>query len=148
TNYKITKYASVGGYLAYGFKDKAWKYGYNLTININQKNQIGVDFSYKQDVESASNISFFEQPRQLMNQGYSNLFMNRFDSISKYEVRFYTRALRHFKFHLFGNYQVREAYENYIYRYALSDNVTLLDPTFTLAEAGMEVKMVINEKFI
>lgn len=148
TNYKVTKYASLRGYLAYGFKDKAWKYGYNLTVNISQKNQIGFDFSYRQDVEASSNIIFFDQQRLLMNQGYSNLFMNRFDSISKYEARFYTRALRHFKFHLFGNYQVREAYENYIYRYNLSESVTLLDPTFTLAEMGFEMKMAINEKFI
>ncbi len=148
TNHKISKYANIGGYFAYGLKDKAFKYGYNLNITFSKKYQAGLDLSFKQDVEAASGISFFEEQRLLINKRYSNLFVNRYDSVAKYEARFYTRALKHFKFHLFGNYQVRESFKNYIYRFPLSENVTLLDQAFTMAEYGMEFKMAINEKFI
>lgn len=148
TNHKISKHFSLGGYAAYGFTDKAWKYGTDLNFLLSKRKQIEFNFSVKQDVEVASTLSNFEKQRYLLTQGYSSLFQNRFDSVLKYEARFSFRALRHFKISTFGNYQYREAFQDYHYILPLNENLSLLDPAYHLAEAGAEIKMAIHEKFI
>lgn len=148
TNHKISKHFSLGGYLGYGFTDKAWKYGTDVQVILSKRKQIEFNFSLKQDIEAASIVNSFEKQRYLLASGYSNLFLNRFDSVLKYEARFSFRALRHFKFTFFGNHQTRQAYKDYQYVFPLSENIDLLDESYTLAETGIEMKMAIHEKFV
>lgn len=148
TNHKISKHFSLGGYLAYGFTDKAWKYGADANLILSKRKQIELNFSMKQDVEASSILPNFEKQRYLFTEGYSTLFYNRFDSVMKYEGKFSLRALRHFKITAFANYQFREAFKDYHYVLPLNENISLLDPSYHLAETGVEIKMAIHEKFI
>jgi hypothetical protein len=148
SNHKISKYFSFGGYIAYGFTDRAWKYGGDLNINFSQRKQIELNFSIQQDVESGSTIPTFEKNRYLLSQGYSNLFLNRFDSVLKYESRLSFRLLKHFKVTPFTNYQFRSTFKNYQYVTPLNESISFLDDEYELTETGIEIKMALNEKFI
>lgn len=148
TNHKISKWFSAGGYAAFGFKDRAWKYGSEIKIKTNLKNNLSFRFTVSQDVEAGSQLNSFEKDRALFAGGYSRLFINRFDSVLKYEATIQFRAFRHFKFTLFGNHQFRNAYNNYLYFVSVNENVSLLYSGFQITEAGAEIKMAIHEKFI
>lgn len=148
TNHKISKWFSAGGYAAYGFGDKSWKYGAEIKIKTHLKNDLNFRFSVTQDIESGSQINSFEKDRTLFAGGYSRLFANRFDSVLKYEANIQFRALRHFKFTLFGNHQYRSFFSNYIYSVPVNENVNLLYSEFQITEIGAEIKMAIHEKFI
>ncbi len=148
TNHKISRYFSIGGYLAYGFTDRAWKYGSDVNIIFSKKKEIELNISIQQDVESASMVRSFEKNRYLFTQGYSNLFLNRFDSVLKYESRFSFRTLKHFKFTPFVNYQFRKAFKDYQYITPLNEAISFLDDEYQLAETGIEIKMALHEKFI
>lgn len=148
TNHRISKYFSMGGYFAYGFGDKAWKYGADLNLTFSKRKQMELNISSGKDIEAASVIPTFEKQRYLFATGYSSLFLNRFDSVLKYEARFSFRALRHFKFHAFANYQFREAFSDFRYVVPLNEFISFLDEEYFLAETGLEIKMAVHEKFI
>ncbi len=148
TNHRLSEHFSLGGYFAYGFGDKAWKYGTDLNLVFSKRKQMELNVSLNQDIDAASVISTFEKQRSLLANGYSALFLNRFDSVMKYEARFSFRALRHFKFNAFANYQFREAFADFRYVVPLNEFVSFLDEEYFLAETGLEIKMAIHEKFI
>ena len=50
TNDKIAKWFSLGGYLAYGFKDKNTKYGARILLNLRKQNELTLKISTWYDV--------------------------------------------------------------------------------------------------
>lgn len=51
TSERLFKPASIGGYFAYGFQDKAWKWGGNLDVNLYRKKSLKLSLNYMDDVE-------------------------------------------------------------------------------------------------
>ena len=51
TNHTLSEKASLGGYMAYGFKDKELKYGGNLRLSLFKPAELEMNFIYKNDVK-------------------------------------------------------------------------------------------------
>ena len=146
TNHKVSDAFSVGGYVAYGFWDEAWKYGGSADIRLWKKKELKWDVAYRKDVLETAGISFGEKF-----QGISNMEVVRNLSVfmkDKYELMqtgFSFRTMKYFKVNAFVNHQQRISpvasltYEN--------ANALVRD-TFNINEAGLKIKFLFREKFM
>ncbi len=86
TNKKLSKYFSLNGYGAYGFKDKAWKYGYGATIKLYNPLELRAYASYAKDVAESGNMPFSFYKNTNASVGYRNLFVNNMDKLEQQQV--------------------------------------------------------------
>jgi len=148
TNDVISKFFSIGGYGAYGFGDKAFKYGGDVSFLFNPYSHIKLNFAYQNDVTPAGGVAFYnDQPTLLSTENYYNYFINNMDKIQMEKVSFSFDALRFFQFNLFGDEQLRQVTNGYLYG-TTSDNVTVLTNTFNFTELGLGIRFAFKEKFM
>ncbi|MEO8589890.1 MAG: DUF5686 family protein [Flavobacteriales bacterium] len=83
TNDKVTRYASLGGYVAYGFADARWKYGGDLTIKPRPGRDVEVKGYYANDVAESGGVAFNSKPILLSTEGYRWFFVDRMDRIER-----------------------------------------------------------------
>ena len=147
TNDKVSRFFSVGGYAAYGFKDKAVKYGYDATITVHRISETKLNAAYSNDLIESGGVSFFDDAKPLSTEAYRNYFVNTMDQVIKKEVSLSFRMLQYFKINLFLNQQTRFVKNDY--RYGVSENdVTLLFDKFNFAETGIAFRYAFREKFM
>jgi hypothetical protein len=147
TNDELSKYISVGGYGAYGFGDKAFKYGGDVGFLFNPYSHIKLDFAYKNDVVEAGGISFYNDQSFLSTETYHNYFVNNMDKLQEEQVSLSFDALRYFQFNFFGDEQQRQVTNNYMFGQS-DNNVTVLFNQFNYTEAGVGIRFAYNEKFL
>ncbi len=149
TNDRVSRIVSVGGYGAYGFKDKAFKYGGDINFKLHQPSETALNFSYQSDVVEFGGVSFYDdRPGFLSTEGYRLFYMNRMDEVEKVEARLSFRALEHFKWHLYGNQQQRRVTNDYRFLVPLNENITLLVNDYYITEAGLGIRFGYKEKFV
>ena len=79
TNNKISKKLQLGGYGAYGFKDRDWKYGGALTYWINKKAESRLQVEGSIDVVERGGYRELSKPAFLDPSGLYRLFVNQMD---------------------------------------------------------------------
>lgn len=147
TNDKISKHFRLGGYGAYGFKDKAWKYGGHLKWNSLWDNHLSAKASYSNDVfESGGTFFYNDWVNPFSSETLHKLFIQRMDAVEKYEVEIETHPLRDFQFTFFGNVQNRQILNEY--NFVSPANELSTYNRFRLAEAGVNIRYAFREKFI
>ena len=102
TNDKISKFASVGAYAAYGFNDVHWKYGGDLKFDIYPKNDITMGVTYQNDVVASGGVEFFK-PNAFELRSYSGLYITKMDRVDGFQGYFTFRSLHDFQNKLFFN---------------------------------------------
>jgi hypothetical protein len=146
-NDKISKRVSVGGYFAYGFNDKAFKYGADASCILSKKNDLSIGVSYIKDVSESGGVDFYEQNMFLSDARYRDYLINNMDSIEKKEVFVRFSALRYLKADISLS-QIHKTMTN-DYAYGInSENVTLLLSDFNFTELGFGLWYSYKEKFI
>lgn len=147
TNDRLSKFVQVGGYYAYGFKDKQPKYGGDLNFMLSKKGEIDFNVSYQKDVLATGYPNFFLSESSLFTVGdYSKLLINQMDNIEKYQAVLSLRTLKHFKVHLFGNIQTRTANNDYLFKRSTSnDKISVSENTFFISEYGINLRYAHNE---
>ncbi len=101
TNRKVSEFITVGGYAAYGFEDKAYKYGGFSELTFSRKNELSLKYSYMSDVQESGTYSFVND--NSMFSGGDNarqMAVKIMDRIDDYRVAFSSRFLRSFKINL------------------------------------------------
>jgi len=83
TNDKVSRFASVGGYFAYGFGDKAWKYGGDLTIRPWQGKGPVLRTFYAFDVDESGGVAFQGPRKPFSSENYRMLFVDRMDRMER-----------------------------------------------------------------
>lgn len=147
TNDAVSKYVSVGGYGAYGFGDKAFKYGGDLGIVFNPYNHVKLDFAYQQDVIGAGTVSFYNNQSLLSTENYYDYFVNNMDKMQKGMVSFSFDALRYFQFNFFGDEQLRTVTNGYEFG-TNGDNITVFKNQYWFTEAGVGFRFAYQENFL
>ena len=85
---------SVEGYLGYGFRDKASKYGFSTQLNAKNTN-IFLKASFNQDVvEPCAYDLDFGRKNNLLDLGFRNFLIERMDSIQQSKISFQTPISR------------------------------------------------------
>ena len=149
TNHKISQRHSLGGYFAYGFKDKAFKYGGNLNLLLWPRKQTDLKISYSNDLIEAGAPADFMQPKSFLSPASArNFYIRKYDFSEKWEAVFGTRMLKHFHVYGFYDTQVRTPKYSYQYYFPLSENSYYLPTKYFLTEAGAILRFGFREKFI
>ena len=65
TSDRLSKRFSIGGYGAYGIKDRAWKYGADLNIFLDKYKDRSLGFFYSKDIQEPGIIEFPLEPNLL-----------------------------------------------------------------------------------
>jgi len=90
----LSERLSAEGSVGYGFKDKAFKYGFSTQLNIKNANTF-LKFSFKQDVvEPCGNDLDFGRKNNLLDFGYRNFLIERMDSVQQAKISFQTPISR------------------------------------------------------
>lgn len=147
TNDKLSRFILLGGYGAYGFNDRAFKYGGDLGLLFNPYSHIKLDFAYQNDVTEAGGTSFYNDQTFLSTESYYNYFINNMDKIEKEQVSFSFDALKYFQFNLSGNEQERQVTNDYQFGFN-DNNVTVLYNRFHFTELNLGIRFAYNEKFL
>jgi hypothetical protein len=80
TNERMAKWMSLGAYGAYGFGDKRFKYGGDVTFHLKRSHQFNLRIAYSDDVVSTGDYHTVNPTKQL-DQGelYRKLYIKRMD---------------------------------------------------------------------
>ena len=103
---KLMKPIVIGGYGAYGFRDKAWKYGAYSTVHLYRKKGIRMDLRYQEDLLERGTPGFRPSTLSLTNMDlYRNLFIVNMERQRLAEVSFTVFPKANIKMMLAGNFQ-------------------------------------------
>ncbi|MGM0479696.1 MAG: DUF5686 family protein [Bacteroidota bacterium] len=145
TNTRLSRWFKTGGYFAYGFRDKAWKWGGDLGFIFHQKNKIGLHFHFSDDLFERGGEQLLHDEFNIADQSlYRDFFINRLDRQRKAQVRLKGYIRQNLKVQLFGNY--RRFWFSDLYRYNPGQHIPSASGGFDVAEVGMEVQWNIREK--
>lgn len=145
TSEKLSKRFQVGGYIAYGFKDKMLKYGGYGKVTLIPRRFFDFEFRYQHDIieRGGTNLSYQPVITQL-NSLYQNLYIRQMDKQRIAEVAFTGYIFPRLKFRLAGSYQRIGFTSNYAYQWKNSSMG--LQNIFETAETSLELTWSIREK--
>ncbi|MCC6599133.1 MAG: carboxypeptidase-like regulatory domain-containing protein [Crocinitomicaceae bacterium] len=148
TNEVLSKWFTLGGYYAYGFKDKQSKFGGDAAVNFFRERDGYLKFIYEQDVrETAGNILSVGSQNFLKNDFYP-LLVSRMDRYEKREIQLNGRIFMNISVNLFFNNQLIKPYHEISFQTTSVEGVTLFSRDFTIAETGVNVRYAPGEKII
>lgn len=141
TSSKVSKHFTLGGYFAYGTRDKSTKWGGNLDLHLNKERGVNLSFSYKDDVFERSGTDFQRNATNLTSSSlYRNFFINQMDRERKANITLEGLVTQNFRLQLLGNYRRISILDNYVYTPALHPT------SFDVAETGLIFNWNIREK--
>ncbi|HQP03160.1 MAG TPA: DUF5686 family protein [Bacteroidales bacterium] len=153
TNDRILHWFSTGGYAAYGFKDKAVKYGGQLEFYPYKPAEILLGLYYSNDVEISDYYRFRWSNGFLSTESYRDLLITEIDPVEKYLFSAEARVFRYIKANLYCSYNNKHVVD--FNRYFLADNPFQTGITenslpfgFSYYEAGIAIKFAYKEKFL
>ena len=144
TNDELSKRFSLGGYVGYGIKDRAWKYGASLQFELWRPTETRLRFFYQQDIQEPA-VAEFSLSESFISRRFRARIM---DDVEEKGMIFSSRPFKYFEvqaglrqqrivpfgdyrylgdsdFDLQGNYQFSEA--DIAFRYSFrEDYVTFL----------------------
>ncbi len=146
TNDRITRHASLGGYLAYGFSDQVWKYGGDLTIKPRPQRDLALRLLFADDVDESGGVSFPGYRTPAFGEGYRLYYMDRMDRIRRYEARLAFRMGSSLKVWVGTERADRENLLGYRYARPLTSDATLLTNTFRTGSVSVGFRFAFREQ--
>lgn len=147
TNERMSKYFEVGGYWAYGFRDKRKKYGGDLVVHLRKKRSMWLKILYEQDVmETGGN----QLDRSVFTTGLNTniypLFISRMDRREKWQAEWNSRLIGNLTTRFFGNMQRITPYRESFFREERDAAETRLVRSFDVNELGVVLRWAPGEK--
>ncbi|MDQ3046511.1 MAG: DUF5686 and carboxypeptidase regulatory-like domain-containing protein [Bacteroidota bacterium] len=144
TNDKLSRWFSVGGYIGYGYKDSAIKYGGDLRINLRKDSkEYYLKFLYSRDLSEPGRSQYFYTKNNLSR----NLMTYRMDFIEQQELSLNFRALNYLRGSIALNKNFRKPHYDYLF---LSDNddSTEVSTAFKSTEIRLKGRYAFKEKLV
>lgn len=116
TNDRLSKVFAVGGHVAYGFKDRAIKYGALAQVYLHQKSELMLELSWKKDVHESGGSQFrnFRNPKRA--EVFRELNINRMDWEENTSISLGFRSFKYLHTTVFTNQVHVSPLYNYSYR--------------------------------
>jgi hypothetical protein len=146
TSDQLARWFSVGGYAAYGLRDKGFKYGGDISFTLYKRSELKIGASYANDVVEAGGVRFFNEKRLLGTESFRNYLLKVMDQVEKKEASISFSAMRHWMVNLNFNTQTRTANNDYMF--GIPAETTILTNTFGFTEAGIGFRFAYREKFL
>ncbi len=143
TNDKLSPYFSIGGYGAYGFRDKAFKYGGHVRIFPFKDKETILEARYANDIQEPGLPVLMEPPFDVINY----FRMERADQRKEWELSLSTRVLKYIQ--LKGLLNQQELFPKYDYRFqAMVGDTSRISGPFQFTEAALQLRFAYKEQFI
>ena len=142
TNEKLTKWVTLGGYGAYGFGDKAWKYGAKIQFNLWPKHDLKLGVTYKRDLDFSDGMTFNRRTTKLSSQSVYEWFLSEMDSTSEHKAYVEFKAFRYLSARLQFRHYKKDIINTERYNF-----LGTIDKHYTAAEAGIYLRYAYKEKF-
>ncbi len=137
---------SAGGYYAYGFKDKAHKYGGDLLVHLYRKRSAWMQVIYEDDVMESGGRQLDPKPVQFLNTGYYPFFISRMDAVIKKEMVVNGRLIGNLSANIFINEQEITPYPLFGFLIPRTSEASIVIRSFTMQEAGIVARWAPGEK--
>jgi hypothetical protein len=147
TNQRISPWFSIGGKAAYGTRDRQFKYGGHLKLNLNQRADAFLALCYSRDVMESAGISFLERP-SITSSAFFRLFMiARMDLAEEREASLQLPLFRYLKMRAYLNRNSRQVTDDYLYDSDPGSGESLTN-RFELLTTGFQLRFAYGEKFM
>jgi hypothetical protein len=136
SNETLSDFFRIEGYFRYGTRDRAWKYGGNLSFYLNPDQDARMILSYSQDIDETGR-PFLGNWRTFSLAGhyFRNFLANRMDQVERFSAEYTQMPLSGFRYRLIGSVENRFQPLNFAESAPADDYLQ----TFTAAEAGVEL---------
>ena len=149
TNDLFSKYFSLGGYGAYGFDDRKFKYGGNALFKINRFRETEFSVALNSDVSEPGAMNPFTNGNGLLKpENYRSIYVIQMDHTEKQEVALSGRIFNYLKVKASFSRRYCEPLYNYSYTVASSENIDVSRNAFYFTEASLTLRYAYGEKFI
>ncbi len=146
TSDKFTKWLSIGAYGAYGFHDKAWKYGGHLRVNLDKRQTNYLFAEMASDVIETAGLSFLKETNNFLStENIRNLMVSKMDKVNFAKMSFNSSVFSFVRSSVYFQIQQRESPFGF---YSPENSLPGNDiRNFNLNEAGIQLKFWPKEKF-
>jgi hypothetical protein len=149
TSDKVSSRFRVGGYGAYGFRDKKWKYGADGTLIFDYFSDFNLKAAFFDDVDEAGADTRFRQERNLLNpERFREIMVERMDHTRSYSATISSRILKYLTVGAGMAVYNRSPLYDYRYVVASSENIEATSSDFNFTEASISMRYAYGEKFI
>lgn len=146
TNDKVTRYASLGGYFAYGFSDAQWKYGGDLTIRPRPGRDVELKGYYANDVDESGGVAFNAKSLLLSSEGYRWFFVDRLDRIERFGAELAFRASSSLRLWIGTERAERLNVIGYQYADPRGEGITVLTDQFLTGGVSVGLRFAFRER--
>lgn len=148
TNDKVSRKFDVGGYGAYGFRDRAFKYGGDVSLYLHRRSETQLKLEASNDVlVSAMSGHLYGRENLLSGSDFHYFMQNLYDRAETYKATLSFRAFRHFKFWAGGSHQQIAFWEPYFYA-ASNDAGEQHQTSVFLTSLHLTARINFGEKFM
>ncbi len=146
TNDRVTRFASLGGYIAYGFGGRNWKYGGNLTIKPLPDRDLHLELAYMNDVAETGGVAFERGIPLLSTDNYRLLFVDRMDRIERLSATCMFRVGSSLKIWVGTERALRVNDIGYQYVRPVSEGVSVRRSDFLTGAYTIDLRWAFREK--
>jgi hypothetical protein len=147
TTTQFSKRFTLGGYLAYSLREKAFKYSGSLTLNILPAYELGLTLLYRDDVHESGGIRFNETWSLSGSAFVRDYLVEVMDKTKETEVSLAFRALKYLTTQTYMAHSQLTPTNGYGYSLT-NDNPQILLTQFYITEAGIRFKYAFKETFM
>jgi hypothetical protein len=147
TNDRLIPWWIGRGYFAYGFGDKAWKYGLGMDFYLNKYYDMALKLDYVNDLEEVGEHEKFGRPGFLNTEFARNVLRKDFVFTESYKAQFTSRLLKHFKWEVGFENSMRNTTNNYLFK-SVSGDVDVWQSDYRFTEVSLGMRFGFREKFI
>jgi hypothetical protein len=147
TNDRIAWWFSLGGKVAYGTRDRRWKYGGHLRFNMNRRKDTWLKFRYENDVSETAGFRFIERPPITSSEVFRSFLIAQKDITEEKAIELQFPALRYVKVNAYLSQATRQATSGYRYLEGTPGEEQETD-LFPVTETGVLLRYAHKEKFL
>jgi hypothetical protein len=147
TTSQLSKLFTVGGYFAYGLKDKAYKYNGSLTLNLRPVNELELTMLYRKDVRESGGLRFNETWSLSGSAFIRDYMVEIMDKTRETELSLSFRAMKYLSVRAFLIHSAITPTNGYAY--SLNEgNPQVFLTSFGITETGVKLKYAFKETFM
>lgn len=146
TNDRVSRYASIGGYAGYGFRDGEWKYGGFVNVKPWYGRDIALKLFYENDLVESGGVAFDGPRRWITNESTRWLYVNRMDRNERIGGQFAFRVGSYTKLWLGAEQELRVNHLGYRYVDRRDEAVTVLRDHFTTGGFTFGMRFAFRER--
>lgn len=148
TNERVSRTFALGGYLRYGIKDNAFKYGGDFSLMINRRHDVQWRLSTMKDVMETGGVSFWDDDSRINNpDNFRKMLVTRMDQVLQYATNFEFQTLKYLDLNLGFSTTHKKLMGDYRYG-VTNENPAVLYDEFDFTNLSLGMRFAYGEKYI